>query len=296
MDFKDYYQVMGLKREASEKDIKMAYRRLARKYHPDLSKEPNAEEKFKALGEAYEVLKDPVKRKQYDQYAQDSAFNRQAKQQAGAGGWDQNRGEPPFTADFFESLFGGARGRAAPATGGDYHSSVQISLEEACRGTVKELHFAAEPGGAGKQTLRVKIPAGVKSEQKIRLPGQGAPGGQGGRPGDLYLTIHVDPHPVFDVVGNDIYVTLPVAPWEAALGATVVVPTLAGPVDLKIPPSSQGGQTLRLKKRGLPLREPGDQYVILKIVTPKPTTDAAKDVYKKMAETMPFNPREKMGV
>ena len=142
----------------------------------------------------------------------------------------------------------------------------------------------------------MKIPAGVKSLQKIRLAGQGGAATMGGAAGDLYLTVQVDKHPVFDVMGNDIYVSLPVAPWEAALGSTVVVPTLGGKVDLKIPPGSQGGQTMRLKKRGLPGTPPGDQYIILKIIIPQPTTDSAKTLYKKMAEEMPFNPREKMRV
>ena len=150
--------------------------------------------------------------------------------------------------------------------------------------------------GAKSTSVNVKIPAGVKSGQQIRLAGQGGAATAGGAPGDLYLTIHVNKHPIFDVMDNNIYVTLPIAPWEAALGSTIVVPTLAGKVDLKIPPGSQGGQTMRLKKRGLPGVTPGDQYVILKIIIPQPQTDSAKALYKQMAEVMPFNPREKMGV
>jgi len=156
------------------------------------------------------------------------------------------------------------------------------------------------PAGNGQeskmQTLKVKIPAGVKSGQQIRLAGQGATGTHGGPRGDLYLTVNVMKHSVFDVLDNDVYLTLPITPWEAALGTTVVVPTLGGKIDLKIPASSQGGQKLRIKNRGLPGTTPGDQYVLLKIITPPAATEAAKELYQKMAEVMPFNPREKMGV
>ncbi len=297
MDYKDYYKIMGVSRDAAAKDIKLAYRRLARKYHPDLSKEPKAEEKFKELGEAYEVLKDPEKRKVYDQYGNDWE-QRQREQSAQTGpAWDDTSANYQYSPDFFESLFGASphfRQRAQHQPGSDYHGDVTINLEEAYTGTAKELHLPHAQ--KGRQTLKVKIPAGVKSGQKIRLAGQGGEGRSGGPKGDLYLTIHVDKHPLFDVMGNDIYLSLPITPWEAALGSTIVVPTLGGKVDLKIPAGSQGGQTLRLKKRGLPGATPGDQLVLLKIIIPQPTTDAAKAFYKKMAEELPFNPREKMGV
>lgn len=294
MDYKDYYKVMGVERNASAKDIKMAYRRLARKFHPDISKESNAEEKFKEVGEAYEVLKDPEKRKIYDQYGKDWE-QAQRTQQSSHGFHDQGNANYQYSEDFFESLFGGSpHFRQQRQTGPDFHGNVSISLEEAYKGAVKELHLPHAQ--SGRQTLKVKIPAGVKSGQQIRLAGQGGAGRVGSAAGDLYLTIQVDKHPLFDVMGNDIYITLPIAPWEAALGCTVVVPTLGGKVDLKIPAGSQGGQTLRLKKRGLPSSTPGDQYILLKIIIPQPTTEAAKALYKKMAEEMPFNPREKMGV
>ena len=167
--------------------------------------------------------------------------------------------------------------------------NVSISLEEAYQGIVKELQRP-------DQTLRVKIPAGVKSGQQLRLTGKGQPGRAGGAKGDLILTIQVNKHPLFDVMNNDVYVTLPITPWEAALGTNVMVPTLGGKVDLKIPAGSQGGQTLRLKKRGLPAAIPGDQYILLKIIIPQPTTDAARSLYQTMAEQMPFNPRASMGV
>jgi curved DNA-binding protein len=298
MSYKDYYQVMGLNRDASAKDVKMAYRRLARKYHPDLSKEPNAEEKFKELGEAYEVLKDPEKRKIYDQYGKDWQSRQQgAHTSPQQETWDWNVGrngqEYQFSEDFFESLFGRKQQREQQFTGHDYHSDLHINLEEAYKGCVRELHLPL-PHQKGGQTLRVQIPAGVKSGQQIRLAGQGAPSPTGGSRGDLYLTVHINKHPIFAVKENDIYVTLPIAPWEAALGGTIMVPTLGGKVDLKIPPGSQGGQTLRLKKRGLPGTLPGDQFVILKIIIPQPTSDEAKSLYQKMAEIMPFNPRDQM--
>lgn len=297
MDYKDYYKVMGVNRDASAKDIKMAYRRLARKYHPDISKELQAEEKFKELGEAYEVLKDPEKRKVYDQYGKDWEQRQQSQSSTPHQPWDDAGPGYHYSSDFFESLFGGApHFRQQHRSGADFHGNVSISLEEAYKGTVKELHLPATQATQGKgQTLKVKIPAGVKSGQQIRLTGQGGAGMPGSRPGDLYLTIQVAKHPLFDVMDNDIYVTLPIAPWEAALGTTITVPTLGGKVDLKIPAGSQGGQTLRLKKRGLPAATPGDQYVILKIIIPQPSTDSARALYKKMAEDMPFNPREKMG-
>ena len=285
MEHKDYYHIMGVAKDATEKDIKMAYRRLARKYHPDLNKEPHAEEKFKELGEAYEVLRDPSKRKIYDEH--------EAQQKAGfsstdGASWSGGDRSFSYDSDFFESLFGAAphfRREAAP----DVHATLTIRLEDAYQGAVKECHF-------GKQVLQVKIPAGVTSGQKLRLQGQGGVAYPGGPTADLYLTLRVEKHPIFDVMDHDIYVTLPVAPWEVALGSTVVVPTLGGNVDLKIPAGSQGGQKLRLKQRGLPGATPGDQYVILKIITPKPTTDAARALYEQMAKEMPFNPRDKMGV
>ena len=295
---KDYYKIMGVSPDASEKDIKTAYRKLARKYHPDISKETDAEEKFKEMGEAYEILKDPVKRAEYDQYVKNREFNQKAYQStghAGAGRQHQYQ-DVPFESDFFESLFGHSRYQHQPMTGQNYQGKITISLEEAFNGAVKSVQVPVDQGSETKlQTLNVKIPAGIKSGQQIRLAGQGGSGINGGSRGDLYLTIDVMKHSLFDVMENDIYLTLPITPWEAALGTTVVVPTLSGKIDLKIPPGSQGGQKLRIKNRGLPGATPGNQYVLLKIFTPPATSEAAKEMYKKMAEVMPFNPREKMG-
>ncbi|CZG93485.1 DnaJ C-terminal domain-containing protein [Legionella pneumophila serogroup 1] len=294
---KDYYKIMGVSQDASEKDIKMAYRKLARKYHPDISKEPDAEERFKEMAEAYEVLKDPKKRSEYDQYLKYKEFNPQNDGFTGRRTQEQPFQEFHFDSDFFETLFGHSRYQQQPMTGQNYHGKITISLEEAYHGAVKNLQVPVEQGTETKmQTLKVKIPAGVKSGQQIRLAGQGGSGSGGGARGNLYLTVEVIKHPIFDVMENDIYLTLPITPWEAALGAMVVIPTLAGKIDLKIPPGSQGGQKLRIKNRGLPGSPPGNQYVLLKIITPPAQTEEAKALYKKMAEVMPYNPRKTMGV
>jgi curved DNA-binding protein len=297
---KDYYKIMGLNENATEKDIKLAYRRLARKYHPDLNKEANAEERFKEMGEAYEVLKDPVKRAEYDNYRKYGAPH---QQQQGQSTWHNEHRGPfqsqgaQFNDDFFESIFGHSRYQQQPMAGQDYQGKINVSLEEAFHGTVKSIQIPVEKGEeVTMQTLKVKIPAGVKSGQQIRLAGQGAAGYHGGPRGDVYITIQVEKHHLFDVLDNDIYLSLPVTPWEVALGSTITVPTLGGKIDLKVPPGSQGGQKLRLKHRGLPGKTPGDQYVVLKISTPPATTEEAKKLYQQMAETMPFNPRHHMGV
>lgn len=297
MEHKDYYKVMGLSPQADEKEIKLAYRRLARKYHPDISKEKDAEAHFKEVGEAYEVLKDPQKRQVYDQYMRDVELNQQARSSSHRPHSHESDAQHQYTYDFFESLFGGQPFQAQRPVNLDLHGSIQVSLEEAVHGTVKEIQLPGAPNaGVSSQTLRVKIPAGVRAGQQIRLAGKGAVGMGPGEQGDLYITIQIDKHPLYDVMGHDVYMTLPVAPWEVALGSTVAVPTLGGKVDLKIPEGSQGGQKLRLKKRGLPGPVPGDQYVTLKIITPQPSTDEARALYKKMAEEMPMNPRAQMGV
>jgi curved DNA-binding protein len=294
---KDYYKIMGVSEDASEKDIKMAYRKLARKYHPDISKEPDAEEHFKEMGEAYEVLRDPVKKAEYDRYRKNREFNPNAQHTHSRPESAEQFYNGQFNDDLFESLFGHSRYRQQPMTGQNYHGQINISLEEAFQGTIKNIQIPIENGSQlTMQTLKVKIPQGIKSGQQVRLAGQGAPGVNEGPSGDIYLTVSVNKHPIFNVMDSDIYLTLPITPWEAALGATIEVPTLGGKIDLKIPPGSQGGQKLRLKNRGLPGSTPGNQYILLKIITPPPTTEAAKELYKKMAQEMPFNPRDKMGV
>lgn len=306
MRYKDYYAIMGVNRDATQEDIKRAYRKLARKYHPDVSKESNAEERFKELGEAYEVLKDAQKRAEYDQLGANWKAGQEFKpppdwntqnQFHGGGFAEADAGQ---FSDFFESLFGrGGFERHAQShaharfkqRGEDLHSKISITLEEAYGGTVRTLHISSK-----EHPLKVKIPAGVLSGQQIRLGGQGGAGSGGGTNGDLYLEIALQEHPWFRVDGADIYLTLPITPWEAALGATVAVPTLGGKVDLKIPADSQSGQKLRLKGRGLPAKKPGDQYVLLQILVPKADTPEAREFYLQMAQKMPFNPRNKMGV
>ncbi|MCX7115765.1 MAG: DnaJ domain-containing protein [Gammaproteobacteria bacterium] len=302
----DYYSIMGLSRDASEKDIKMAYRRLARKYHPDLNKEADAEENFKALGQAYEVLKDKTKRAAYDQYGEHWEQPQHAQQQSShqSHHYQQQSGGPGFDMDddFLASLFGHRRQAHAPQAGQDYHANITLTLEEAFKGTTRQMDIPLQHIGADgqivthTQPLKVNIPAGVKQGQKIRVPEQGAAGVNKGPRGHLYLTIHFHKHHLYEVKERNIYLTLPITPWEAALGTTIKTPTLAGPVDLKIPPGSQSAQKLRLKGRGLPGKTPGDQLIILKVIVPPADSEAAKKLYEDMAQTMAFNPRTHLGV
>lgn len=311
MEYKDYYKILGVKRDAALDEIKRAYRRLARKYHPDVSKEPNCEERFKEVGEAYEVLKDPQKRAAYDRLG---AGWRDGQEFRPPPNWDAGFefSGGPGAADFssfFEELFG--RGAGRPTWGGatgfrargeDHHAKVMVSLEDAYHGATRAITLnAAALDDTGRvvtrpHTLNVKIPKGIMEGQRIRLAGQGGPGVGGGPPGDLYLEIAFQPHRLFRVDKRDVYLDLPVTPWEAALGQTVTVPTLAGKVDLKIPPGSQSGKTLRLKGRGLPGKVAGDQYAVLHIVTPRADTPEARALYEKMARELPMQPRAGLGV
>ncbi len=314
MEFKDYYKILGVSRDAGQDEIKRAYRKLARKYHPDVSKEKNAEEKFKEVNEAYEVLKDPEKRRAYDQFGSQWQQGGQGfqpppgwEEQFGFKGGAQAGGGFGDFSEFFEALFGGGRphGRRGGfrMRGEDLHASVHIDLEDAYRGTTQTLTLnvpEADPASGRlvdkHKRLQVKIPKGIQEGQKIRLAGQGAPGMGGGPAGDLYLEIHFKPHRWFRVEGRDLYLDLPITPWEAALGAKVPVPTLEGRVELKIPPGAQTDKKLRLKGKGLPGRPAGDQYVILKIHTPPADTAEKKRLYEEMAKVMPMNPRQGMGV
>lgn len=321
MEFKDYYATLGVAKDATEDEIKRAYRKLARKYHPDVSKEPDAEERFKALGEAYEVLKDPEKRAAYDQLA--AGGYRGGEEFRPPPGWDSGfefRGgdfgdaDAAQFSDFFESLFGGAspfgrtgrRGARAGARGEDHYARIEISLEDAYHGATRTITLQRPQVDAQghvitrAHNLQVRIPAGVTEGQHIRLTGQGQAGFGDGRPGDLYLEVHFAPHRLFQPDGRDLTLTLPIAPWEAALGAKVPVPTLGGKVELSIPVGAQSGQKLRLKGRGLPASgagtAPGDQYVILQIRTPPARTERERALYRELAAAMPFNPRERLGV
>jgi curved DNA-binding protein len=316
VDFKDYYKIMGIERGATQDEIKRSYRKLARKYHPDVSKEADAETRFKELGEAYEVLKDPEKRAAYDQLGANwkagQDFRPPPDWDAGFefSGGGYTRADTSAYSDFFESLFGhgfgsaphaGAR-RGFRAPGEDHHAKVLIDLEDAYQGAARTITLHA-PGldASGhvvtrEHSLNVKIPKGIRQGQKIRLSGQGAPGFGGGEAGDLYLEIEFKPHTLYRVEGRDLYLDLPVAPWEAALGATIKTPTPAGPVDLKIPAGTSSGRKLRLKGRGIPGNPPGDIYVVPQITLPSADSNLARDLYRKMEQELAFDPRSKMGV
>ncbi|WP_455366726.1 DnaJ C-terminal domain-containing protein [Kaarinaea lacus] len=313
MEYKDYYKIMGVQRDASQDEIKRAYRKLARKYHPDVSKEPDAEEKFKELGEAYEVLKDPEKRKAYDQLGQQWQHGQEFHPPPG---WDQGFefhtggfGEADLSqfSDFFESLFGRKPGhrqwRQFDTRGEDTYAKVLIDLEDAYHGATRTLTLKStelDPQGRPRlkeRTLNVHIPKGVHQGQHIRLAGQGGAGMGQGRAGDLYLQIEFRPHPFYHVEGRDVYLDLPVTPWEAALGATIKAPTPTGAVELKIPAGSHTGRKLRLKGRGIPgSTKHGDLYVVLKITVPPADTEKAKKAYRELAQATAYNPRASLGV
>src|SRR5690349_1481883 len=298
MDFKDYYQIMGVERSSNQDEIKRAYRKLAKKYHPDVSKEPKAEEKFKEVQEAYEVLKDPEKRAAYDQLGSRWKEGQEFRPPPDGGqGFEhaaRSGGDDAGFSDFFSSLFGArspfgpggagaARGDFA-RSGQDHVARIEITLEDAYRGgqqtiELKSPELAADGHVMVKpRTLRVTIPAGVTEGQQIRLAGQGSPSMSGGRAGDLYLEVAFARHPLFTLEGRDLTLTLPIAPWEAALGDTIKVPTLGGSVDMRIPAGARAGQKMRLKGRGLPgPNGAGDQFVIFKIVTPPADTPRARE-------------------
>lgn len=316
MDFKDYYKIVGVERDATQDEIKRAYRRLARKYHPDVSKEADAETRFKELGEAYEVLKDPEKRAAYDQLGADwkagQDFRPPPDWDAGFefSGGGYTRADSSAYSDFFETLFGQGLG-AAPhpgarpgfrARGEDHHAKVLIDLEDAYQGASRTITLRSPELDAGghvvnrEHSLNVKIPKGIRQGQKIRLSGQGAAGFGGDAAGDLYLEIEFKPHSLYRVEGRDIFLNLPVAPWEAALGATIKTPTPAGNVDLKIPAGTANGRKLRLKGRGIPGNPPGDIYVIPQITLPPADSEKARDLYRQMEQELAFNPRSELGV
>jgi len=313
MEYKDYYQTLGVARDASQDQIKQAYRKVARKYHPDVSKEANAEAKFKDAGEAYEVLKDPEKRAAYDQFG---ANWREGQNFEPPPNWDAGfefRGagytgaDASGFSDFFESLFGrehsdGQGRHAYRVRGDDQHAKILITLNDAYQGAQKTITLTrpvVDANGrvsASPHRLNVAIPKGIVEGQHIRLEGQGLPGHGGSPAGDLFLEIAFEEDRLFHAEKRDIHLTLPVTPWEAALGASLTVPTLGGNVQLKIPPGSQGGKKLRLKGKGLSAgSHQGDQIVTLRIVVPEATTEEQRKLYAAMAELMPLNPRSAMG-
>lgn len=332
MDYKDYYQTLGVSRSASKEDIQKAYRKLARKYHPDVSKEPKAEAKFKEINEAYEVLKDPDKRQKYDRFGSAWKQARQTGQTPpgwegapfdfgdfagrGGGGFRFEGAGPGFGAsgfsDFFEMLFGeggfgGMRGGPGPggfrpggAAGGDMGASrgsdqeaqLTLGLEEAARGGKREITLT-DPQTGEERRLSVKIPAGVKPGGKIRLAGQGAQGPGGGPRGDLFLKVDVAPHPELRLEGDALHTTVSIAPWEAALGGRATVPTLNGPVTVKVPPGTSSGRRIRLRGKGFPGRkgQAGDLFAELQIVVPEELTEEERKLYEKLKEASSFDPR-----
>jgi curved DNA-binding protein len=317
MKYKDYYKILGVERQASEQDIKKAYRKLARKYHPDVSKEKNAEEKFKEVAEAYEVLKDKDKRAAYDQmgsYQPGQEFRpppdwgeRFAAPGGGYGGF-----EDLGDIDLFDLLAGLGAGRGFGRQGGaegmrgmqmpgqDAEVTVYVTLEDLLRGIEVEVPLTyTEVGADGRlqratRTTKVRVPRGASDGQRLRVPGKGAPGSGGAPAGDLYLNISLRPHDLYRASGHDLYLEVPVTPWEAALGASVEIPTPDGKVSIKVPAGSKAGQKLRVRGRGLPRpksSEPGDLYAVLQVVTPSVLSEREKELYRQLAAASSFNPR-----
>jgi curved DNA-binding protein len=313
VEFRDYYQILGVAKTATADEIKKAYRKLARKYHPDVSKEPDAEKRIKEVNEANAVLSDPEKRAAYDQlgsrYQAGQDFQPPPDWDAGfefsGGGF--SGADMGDASDFFSSLFGHA-GRRRPGAGAyrkrgeDRHAKILIELHDAYHGSTRAITLHAphadDQGRVAirEHTLNVRIPKGVKEGQHIRLTGQGSPGLGGGAAGDLYLEIHFKPDPRYRVEGRDVYESVPVTPWEAALGAAIETPTPSGTVQVKVPAGSQSGRKLRLKGRGIPGEPAGDLYVVLEVVLPTADTDKARQLYETMARELAFNPRQKTGV
>jgi curved DNA-binding protein len=289
MQFKDYYHTLGLTRDADAEQVKRAYRKLARKYHPDVSKEKNAEAKFKEVQEAYEVLKDPEKRAAYDQLGRDYRSGQQFRPPPD---WQQrfgHSGSQRFSdlngfSDFFSSLFGGAAGMGGGAgdeqPGGDA-GVLEVTVEEAYVGTKRRVTINE---GGHARPVDVQIPAGITDGQALRIAGSGH------RPA-LIFRVRLRPHSLYVLQGKDVQIELPLAPWEAALGAKVAVPTLGGTVELTIPAGAQSGQKLRLRGRGLPGAPSGDQLVSIKLVTPAAQTTQAREAYERMKRELKFDPR-----
>lgn len=313
MEFKDYYSILGVDPEADVKAVKTAYRRLARKYHPDVSSESDAESRFKEIAEAYEVLSDEKKRAEYDQLRQ---YGRGGRFEPPPG-WQGQRGAGGASAagmdfsDFFSSIFGGrfdgggaeARGQHSSedffsTRGRDLETEMPVFLEDTLQEQTKTIDYALprydEHGRVEetRKTLKVKIPAGVSDGERIRLKGQGAPGFGKGSPGDLYLRIRLVPHPLFDVLGRDLSITVPVAPWEAALGTRINIPTLDGRIQVTVAAGSQSGQRLRIRGKGLRRGDrQGDLYAVLKVVMPDTISEEEKRLWQQMADSTDFDPR-----
>jgi curved DNA-binding protein len=311
MKYKDYYEILGVPKDATADAIKKAYRKLAHKYHPDVSKDPKGEEKFKDVSEAYKTLKDPEARAAYDRLGS----HRPGEDFQPPPGWGQQFGdrggnfsfEDLDLSDLFAGLggrgggfrAGGQRGGNFPIPGQDYEVTAPITIEDAYRGTELDLNLSVpeydEHGRMHRVPLafKARIPKGVTDGERLRLPGKGGKGVNGGPNGNLFLTIALQPHPLYRATGHDLYLDLPLAPWEAALGASVEVPTLGGPVRLKVPAGTNTGQKLRLGKRGLPKRREGegDLFAIVQIVVPPSPSEREKTLFKDLAEASTFDPR-----
>ena len=310
MDFKDYYKALGVGQSASAGEIKKAFRKAARRYHPDINPGADAEAKFKDVNEAYEVLKDPERRTAYDQLGKEPPQGQGHYQPPP--GWDSGYEfsdaagphQNEAFSDFFETLFrrgpeptGGMRS----GKGADSHGRIEVAIEDAYRGAQRKLSLRSpvvgRNGGVTLQdrTLAVRVPKGIAQGQHIRLAGQGSPGLDGGAAGDLFLEVVFAPHPVYRPDGKDLHLDLPIAPWEAALGGQIVMPTPDGQVDLRIPRNARSGQKMRLKGKGLPGTPVGDIYATLKIVNPKVETEEARALFEQMANKMSFDPRVNLG-
>lgn len=320
MEFRDYYAIMGVARDATAEQVKQAYRKLARKYHPDVSKEADAEKRFKEIGEAYEVLRDPEKRAAYDQLGSGPKPGEEFRpppdwgsgfefRGAAAGDGSEGSSFQGDPSEFFETLFGragfgGSGGRARAGRRGrgeDHHARVIIDLEASFEGATRAVTLRVPATGEDgrphlrERTLNVRIPKGIQAGQHIRLAGQGEAAPGGGRAGDLYLEVQFAPHRLYRAEARDLHQVLPVAPWEAALGAVVAVPTPTGAVELKIPAGSRAGSRLRLRGRGLPAKPPGDLYVTLQIVLPAADSESARAAYRAFQAAVPFDPRARTG-
>ncbi len=322
VQYKDYYESLGVPRTASQDEIKKSFRKLARQFHPDVAKDKKkAEEKFKEINEAYEVLGDPAKRKKFDELGANWKSGSEFRPPPGHGGFggsqafrggratgnaaDFEFGGTGFS-DFFEQMFGGARrgpsgfgqshtGEEFAERGGDIEGDIMVTLDEAMRGSVREVNVRHPVGrGFKTETHQVKVPPGVTEGQKLRFTGRGEPGTNGGAAGDLYLRVRLAKHPDFEVDGHNLIHELELAPWEAVLGAEISVPTLDGPVKIKISAGTQSGQKLRVRGRGLPQREGarGDLMVVTSIVTPARISDAEKKLWEHLAHESKFNPRD----
>lgn len=309
MKYKDYYRTLGVERSASEADIKKAYRRLARQYHPDVSKEANAEERFKEIAEAYEVLKDPQRRAAYDRLGRHGA----GEEFRPPPGWHEEYAHAPAGAasnsqwdvgDLFAELFGGGRKRSGAAgnfaiAGEDYEAVVQLDIEQAYHGTEVQLNLDLPEYGAdgrvriARRPTTVRIPKGVTDGQKLRVPGKGGAGANGAPAGSLYLDIRLKPHRRYKVSGHDLYIDLPLTPAEAALGTQVEIPTLGGNVRVKINPGAGSGQKLRLSGKGLPTPDggTGDLYAVLQIATPAKLSARERELYEELGRVSTFDPR-----